>query len=79
MAWEKVDPYHARQGEYTMTRALVCGNERFSIWFGKRHMRTFDSAADASVWAKWVEDNSREKIEAVKVTKPLTKDQMELI
>jgi hypothetical protein len=88
MAWQKQDPYYATQGDWNMCRVIVGGVEHFELWVGSgesirgqkhRISRTFKTAADASVWAKWAEDHSRERVEVIAVRKALTPQQMEII
>jgi hypothetical protein len=91
MAWEKQDDYYATQGDWNMCRVIVGGVEQFELWVGyaasidgaanskKRIPITFTTAADASVWAKWAEDKSRERVEVIAVRKVLTPQQMEII
>jgi hypothetical protein len=91
MAWEKQDAYYATQGDWNMCRVIVGGVESFELWVGyapsidgaanskRRIPKTFDTAADASVWAKWAEDHSRERVEVIAVRKELTTAQRELI
>lgn len=89
MAWDKVSPYAAKQGDWTLARYIVAGADRFLLWFGggeatrkagaKRIPLLFEDAKAAVAFAKWVEDNARDVMETLAVKKPLTEEQMEVI
>ena len=89
MGWTKKSDYHAENGDWTLTRYVVGGVDKFVLWHGQGYAhskngaravpKTFNTSVEAVEYLKWMETGARDSVEKLLVTKPLTAAQMEMI